>query len=261
MRQAAVVARLRAAGCVFAEEEAQLLIDAAREDGRDLDALVGRRCDGEPLEIVVGWTEFCGLRIQVDPGVFVPRHRSELLVREAVRLVRPGSVVLDLCCGSGALGAAVAAACPADVRVVAADVDERAVACARRNLAPFGGTVVGGDLDAALPEEIEGRVDILLSNVPYVPSDDVDLLPREARLHEPRHALDGGRDGLDVLRRVLVIAPRWLAAGGALLTEVSEAQVEGALAAVRSAGLQPSVAHDAELEATAVVARQSSVTL
>src|SRR3978361_1278960 len=107
-----VVARLRAAGCVFAEDEAVLLRAAAQGGGGVRAARGGRRAGGEPLEQVVGWAEFCGLRIVVEPGVFVPRRRTGFLVRQAVPLARPGDVVVDLCCGSGALGAALAAAVP-----------------------------------------------------------------------------------------------------------------------------------------------------
>src|SRR5919198_868550 len=104
-----IVSRLRAAGCVFAEDEALLLISAAGSPG-ELAAMVDRRIAGLPLEHVLGWAEFCGLRIAVDPEVFVPRRRTELLVRQAIALARPGAVVVDLCCGSGAVGAALAAA-------------------------------------------------------------------------------------------------------------------------------------------------------
>ena len=104
-----VVARLRAAGCVFAEEEAELLT-AATDSPAALVRMVDRRAAGEPLEQILGWAEFCGLRIAVEPGVFVPRRRSELMVREAAALAGPRPVVLDLCCGSGALGVALAAA-------------------------------------------------------------------------------------------------------------------------------------------------------
>src|SRR3954463_6070240 len=101
-REDAVVARLRAAGCVFAEGEAQLLLSEAGA-GAEVDVLVARRVAGEPLEQVLGWAECRGLRIAVAPGVFVPRRRTELLVEEALSLARPGAVVVDLCCGSGAL--------------------------------------------------------------------------------------------------------------------------------------------------------------
>ena len=136
-REVAVVRRLRAAGCVFAEDEARLLLAEARTADQ-LDALVERRVAGEPLEHLLGWAEFAGLRIAVGPGVFVPRRRTEVLVAEAVALARPGAVVVDLCCGSGAVGVAVASAVPG-IELHAADVDPAAVACARANLAGLGG--------------------------------------------------------------------------------------------------------------------------
>jgi release factor glutamine methyltransferase len=240
-----VVHRLRAAGCVFAEDEAALLLEA----GGDLDALVARRVAGEPLEQVLGWAEFCGLRLAVAPGVFVPRQRTRLLVREAVALARPGSVVLDLCCGTGAVGVAVAAAV-GSVELHAADVDPAAVACARRNGA---GSVHEGDLYEALPAALRGRVDVLVANAPYVPTGAIALMPPEARDHEARAALDGGDDGLDVHRRVAAGAPDWLAPGGALLVETSRGQAPGTLAAVRAAGLTGRVVTDEDLAGTVVV--------
>jgi release factor glutamine methyltransferase len=244
----AVVARLRAAGCVFAEEEAALLLEPGPAG---LEDRVARRVAGEPLEQVLGWAAFCGLRVAVEPGVFVPRRRSELMVAAAVARVRPGDVVVDLCCGSGAVGLAVATAVPGVV-LHAADVDPAAVACARRNLAGVG-TVHAGDLDAPLPAEVRGRVAVLTCNAPYVPTDAVALMPPEARDHEPRVALDGGADGLDVVRRVAAAAPGWLAPGGALLVETSTAQLPAATAAFAAAGLAPSVAEDDDLGATVVV--------
>jgi release factor glutamine methyltransferase len=245
----AVVARLRAAGCVFAEEEAGLLQEQAGSTA-ELDALVARRAAGEPLEQVLGWAEFCGLRIAVEPGVFVPRRRTEFLARQAIARARPGSVVVDLCCGSGALAAAVAAAVP-DVDLHAADVEPAAVRCARRNLP--GARVHEGDLFGSLPAGLRGRIDVLVANVPYVPTAEVALLPPEAREHEPRRALDGGGDGLDVLRRVAAEAPEWLAPGGALLSEVSERQAPTAVAVLAAAGLVPRTAEDDDEGATVVL--------
>ncbi|CQR65794.1 Protein methyltransferase hemK homolog [Streptomyces leeuwenhoekii] len=229
------MAALRAAGCVFAEEEAELLLTAAG-DPAELTALVERRAAGEPLELVVGWAEFRGLRITVEPGVFVPRRRTEFLVEQALAHAPEAAVVVDLCCGSGALGAALADAL-GDVEVHAADIDPAAVRCAGRNLAAYGGQVHAGDLFEALPGGLRGRIDILAANVPYVPTGEVPLLPAEARDHEPPTALDGGEDGLDVLRRVAAEAPEWLAPGGLLLVETSERQAAGALAAFTRSGL------------------------
>ncbi|MDQ7906365.1 putative protein N(5)-glutamine methyltransferase [Phytohabitans sp. ZYX-F-186] len=255
-----IVERLRAAGCVFAEDEARLLTAAAAGPG-DLAALVARRVAGEPLEHLLGWVEFCGLRIALDPGVFVPRRRTALLVREAVaRLAgRPAPpTVVDMCCGSGAVGAAVARAA-GPVTLHATDVDPAAVRCARRNLAPAGGTVYQGDLDAPLPAALRGRVDVLVANVPYVPTAELARMPPEARDHEPRIALDGGADGLDVLRRVASAAPVWLAPGGHLLIETSDRQAAAAVAAFAAAGLTARVVTDDDLAATAVVGTREPV--
>jgi release factor glutamine methyltransferase len=258
----AIVTRLRAAGCVFAEDEAQLLIDAARTP-EDLEAMVDRRAAGLPLEQVVGWAEFCGLRIAVQPGVFVPRRRTEYLVRRAIALSRPapaapagrspaGHSVVDLCCGSGALGAAIAAAL-GPVELHAADIDPAAVACARRNVAAFGGQVYQGDLYEPLPSRLRGRVGLLAANVPYIPTGEIALLPPEARLHEPQVALDGGADGLDLLRRVAAGAPGWLAPGGHLLIETSQRQAPEASAAFARSGLIPQVTSSEELNATVII--------
>jgi len=254
--EAAIVTRLRAAGCVFAEDEARLLLSAARTPA-ELSAMVDRRAEGQPLEHVLGWADFCGLRIAVDPGVFVPRRRTEFLVREAVAIAPPRPVVVDLCCGSGAVGAALAAALDG-AELHAADIDPAAVRCARRNVVPAGGQVYAGDLFEPLPAALRGRVGILAANVPYVPSAEVGLLPAEARLHEPRAALDGGADGLDVLRRVAAEAPRWLAAGGSLLVETSERQEKAACETTRRGGLVPRVARSAEFGATVIVATRSA---
>jgi release factor glutamine methyltransferase len=242
------VARLRAAGCVFAEDEARLLIATARTPD-ELAGMVERRVAGLPLEQVLGWAEFCGLRIAVEPGVFVPRRRTEFLVRQAVALARPGSVVIDLCCGAGAIGAALAAAVDR-AEVHAADIDPAAVRCARRNVP---GHVYQGDLYQPLPVQLRGRVGILAANVPYVPTGEIGFLPPEARAHEPRVALDGGPDGLDVLRRVAAGAPDWLAPGGHLLIETSERQAPSAAAAFAGHGLTPRIATSADLNATVVI--------
>ncbi|MGP3949015.1 putative protein N(5)-glutamine methyltransferase [Streptomyces sp. 7N604] len=246
-----VVTRLRAAGCVFAEDEAQLLTTTARTPA-ELAAMVDRRAAGLPLEHVLGWAEFCGLRIAVDPGVFVPRRRTEFLVRQAAALAPPRAVVVDLCCGSGAVGAALGAALDR-AELYAVDIDPAAVRCARRNVAAAGGQVYEGDLYEPLPAALRGRVDVLLANVPYVPTDQIELLPPEARVHEPRVALDGGSDGLDVLRRVTAAASLWLAPGGHLLFETSERQAQEAVAAVARCGLTPRVAVFDELNATIVI--------
>ncbi|MDF3301372.1 putative protein N(5)-glutamine methyltransferase [Streptomyces tropicalis] len=249
--RADVAAALRAAGCVFAEDEADLILATARTADETAE-LVRRRAAGLPLEQVVGWARFHGLRISVEPDVFVPRRRTEFLVEQAVAAAPERAVVVDLCCGSGAVGAALADALdPAELH--AADIDPAAVRCARRNVAPFAGQVHTGDLFDALPPALRGRIDVLAANVPYVPTGEVGLLPAEARDHEPLVALDGGSDGLDVLRRVTADAPRWLARGGRLLSETSERQAPAALEALRRAGLHPRLAVSEELHATVVI--------
>ena len=250
LRPAAIAARLRAAGCVFAEEEARLLI-AAAPGPADLEVMVERRVGGLPLEYVIGWAEFCGLRISIDPGVFVPRHRSEFLVSQATARAAAGVVVLDLCCGSGALGAALAAAL-GPIELHAGDIDPAAVRCAERNLAEIGGRVYHGDLFDPLPPSLRGRVDVLIANVPYVPTDEIALLPREARLYEPEAALNGGPDGLDLARRVAAEAPLWLAPGGHLLIETSYHQADATAAIFAESGLVPEVTRLDELDATVV---------
>jgi release factor glutamine methyltransferase len=252
LTHAEITTALRAAGCVFAAAAATILLDQGADD---VGALVARRVAGEPLEVVVGWADFCGLRIEIDPGVFVPRRRTELLVHEAVRLAPTGPepvVVLDLCCGSGALGVALAHRL-GSVELYAADVEPAAVRCARRNVGAVGGQVLEGDLVEPLPQSLRGRVQLLVANVPYVPTDAIALMPPEARLHEPLVTLDGGSDGLDVLRRVATAAPRWLAPGGHLLVETSDAQVGAAVTAFTAAGLVARVVTDEDAEATAVV--------
>lgn len=250
-RDAGVVGELRAAGCVFAEEEAALLVEAAPEPSA-LAALVSRRVAGEPLEQVLGWAEFCGMRVLVDPGVFVPRRRTELVVREAVAHVRqlPAPIVVDLCCGSGAVGAAVAATLPT-ATVHACDVDQVAVRCAQRNLP--AGRVHEGDVYDALPVGLRGRVDVVAANTPYVPTEAIATMPPEARDHEPRVALDGGPDGLTLARRVAAGAPSWLAPGGAVVVEASERQAPELATLFRAAGLGTRVVLAPELDATVVV--------
>ncbi|MEU2611739.1 putative protein N(5)-glutamine methyltransferase [Micromonospora sp. NPDC007271] len=250
----ALVARLRAAGCVYAEDEADLLI-AAADTAEALAWLADRRVAGLPLEHLLGWAEFCGLRVAVDSGVFVPRGRTALLVSAAAAVAGPAPAVLDLCCGSGA-AALVLHGRLAPRWLAAADIDPAAVACARRNLAPLGVPVYQGDLFGPIPTEWRGRLDLVVANAPYVPSGAVAILPTEARLHEAPVALDGGVDGLAVLRRVAAGAAEWLAPGGHLAVEISAGQAEALCGLLTEAGLVPRVVHDDDLDATAVTARR-----
>jgi release factor glutamine methyltransferase len=246
-----VISRLRSAGCVFAEDEAELLV-AAAGSADELDRLVAERVAGRPLEQVLGWASFCGLRVTVQPGVFVPRRRTELLVREAVPVLRPGDVLLELCCGSGAIALALATAVPGVV-VYAVDSEQAAVRSASGNLRGVNAQVLQGDLYQPLPAWLRGRVAVLVANAPYVPTGSIGLMPPEARQHEPRVALDGGPDGLDVQRRIIAEAPDWLAVGGLLIIETGRRQAPSTAAAMQAAGLSARTATDDELDATAVL--------
>jgi release factor glutamine methyltransferase len=246
-----IIEILRRAGCVFAEEEAQLLISEAQTLDA-LTSLVNLRSKGTPLEYVLGWAEFCDIRISVDPGVFVPRRRTEFLVQKAVALSTPGAVVVDLCCGTGAVGVAIANAL-GSIELYSVDIDLTAVHCASRNVEPLGGHAYKGDLYEALPAKLRGKVNLLVANAPYVPTEAIKLLPRESRLHEPKVALDGGNDGLDIQRKVAREASLWLAAGGYLLVETSKMQAHQTLEIISQQGLIPQIIYHEELEATLVI--------
>ncbi|PNI08288.1 putative protein N(5)-glutamine methyltransferase [Arthrobacter sp. AFG7.2] len=251
-----IVSALRAAGCVFAEDEARLLV-AEAPGAAALTEWVGRRISGIPLEFILGWADFCGHRIDLEPGVFVPRRRTELLVHQAVTLLQDmphavPSIVVDLCCGSGAVGAAVARQ-HSGIQLHAADIDAAAVKCARRNVGEVGGHVYQGDLFAALPPALRGRVQVLAVNAPYVPTEAIRTMPPEARLHESHAALDGGVDGLDFHRRVAAEAPGWLSPGGHLLVETSRQQAGATAALMAAAGLATLTARSEELDGTVVV--------
>lgn len=250
-----VAGLLRAAGCVFAEEEAEILLSSA-SDASSLEDLISRRAAGLPLEHVVGWAAFCGLRIAVGPRVFVPRRRTELLAGEAALLTAPGSVVLDLCCGSGALGAALLNSVP-ELELYAADLDPEAAEFARRNLPAAAGVFVG-DLFEPLPPSLRGRLDVVLANVPYVPTEEIAAMPTEATTYEARIALDGGHDGLRMQHRVAAEAPDWLAPGGRLLIETSARQLPLTVEAFSANGLAVRVAHSEELDATVVIGTKAS---
>ncbi len=248
-----LVARLRAAGCVFAEEEAALLVEAA-DDQDALERMVRDRVAGRPLEHLLGWAELDGRRVVVTDGVFVPRQRTRLLVDQAAARAPRGGTVVDLCCGTGALLVAVLARRP-DLDGHAADLDPAAVACARTNLSGLApDRVHEGDLYDALPTTLRGRVDVLVVNAPYVPTAEIARMPPEARDHEHRVALDGGHDGLDVHRRVAAGAPDWLAPAGVLVIEVAPGQVATATGLLVAAGLVPQTVTDDERGATALVA-------
>lgn len=253
-----VVARLRAAGCVFAEDEAALLLEAAGSTA-ELESMLARRVAGEPLEHVLGWVEFMGIRVAVGPGVFVPRQRSRVLVAAALAALPPAGgeppVLAELCCGAAAVAAVVARARP-DAHAWASDLDPDAVEVARRNLPSE--RVVVGDLFDGLPAALRGQIDVVVANAPYVPTGELGFMPIEARDHEPRLALDGGPDGVDIHRRIAARARRWLAPGGAVIVETSRRQTAATTAAFEQNGMTCALMRDEEVDGTAIVATVTS---
>jgi release factor glutamine methyltransferase len=246
-----VISRLRTAGCVFAEDEAELLLSSAGTEGA-LEIMLTSREAGIPLEHILGWVDFCGMRIGVAPDVFVPRQRTEFLLNQAGRVTLPGSVILDLCCGSGALGLVLARRI-GSVELHAADIEAAAVRCARRNLETLGASVYEGDLFDPLPGGLMGRIDVLLANVPYVPTYAIGLMPAEARDHEPRVTLDGGDDGLEVLRRLADGVLPWLAPEGHVFIETDAGQAPAAVKILATAGLLARSVYSEEFCSTVII--------
>jgi len=214
-----LAALLAREGFVSAEEEAALLLAASGGDAAALGAMVERRLTGEPLAWITGGVTFCGVEVRVDPGVYVPRWQSEALALRAAARLPAGGVAVDLCTGSGAIARVLAWRVPG-TRVMATDVDARAVACAAAN----GVEVYRGDLFAPLPPALAGAVDVVVAVVPYVPRDELPLLQRDTFTFETPLAYDGGDDGCDVLRRVLRDGVGWLRRGGAMLLELGGSQ-------------------------------------
>ncbi len=244
-----VTATLRAAGCVFAEDEAAILL-AAADSPADLTSMVKQRVAGRPLEYIVGWVAFGGLRIHIADGVFVPRRRTELLAVRAADLMENNQILVDMCCGAGAVAAFVTDTVPT-ARVIACDVDPVATACARRNL-PHA-DVFTGDLFTVLPDSIIGHIDVLAANAPYVPTLDIEMMPREARDHEPTATLDGGTDGLDIARRIVAGAPDRLRPGGHLLIETSTRQAATLTDLMTEQGFRARVVTDDDIGGTVVI--------
>jgi release factor glutamine methyltransferase len=236
---------------VAAEKEAALL-RAAAGDADELETLVRRRTAGEPLAWLVGGVDFGGLRLKVHPGVYVPRLQTEALAERAASLLPSQGVAVDLCTGAGAVAAVLQARRPS-ATVIATDIDPGAVACAREN----GVEALLGDLDAPLPPALHGAVDVLTAVVPYVPSAELVFLPRDVVAFEPIRALDGGRDGVEVLSTVVARSTRWLRPGGWLLLEIGGRQAATVIAATEAAGFgECTILRDEEGDDRAVVGRR-----
>jgi len=227
-----VVRALAEGGCVAPGAEADALFRAASEGVGPIEELVARRLRGEPLAWITGWVRFCGVRLCIDAGVFVPRPHSEALARRAVSLLPAAGRAVDLCTGSGAV-AAVLGWARRRATVVATDVDPVAVECARRN----GVRALLGNLDEPLPKSWRGRVDVMTAVVPYVPTDELHLLPRDVLANEPRRALDGGPRGTSVLLRAAEAAARWLRPGGSVILEIGGDQAAEMASTLADVGL------------------------
>jgi release factor glutamine methyltransferase len=235
-RRGRLVHRLAEAGCVAPDAEADELLRAADLGVGDLDTLAARRERGEPLAWIVGSVVFCGMRLRVDPGVYVPRPQTEALARRAAELLPDHGIGVDLCTGSGAVAAVMARPHP-HATVVATDVDPAAIACATSN----GVTAFLGDLDEPLPLAFARRVDVLTAVVPYVPTEELGLLPRDVVAFEPLRALDGGVEGIAVLEEVVRRSVRWLAPHGRLLLELGGDQATALGPALEEVGLTDTV--------------------
>jgi len=249
-----LTAMLSQAGFIAAEDEANQLLARAAGDGKLLDALVRRRLTGEPLAWIVGTASFCGVEIRVDHGVYVPRWQSEPLARRAVECLPATGVAIDLCTGSGAIARVLMTLRPG-ARVVASDIDERAVACAAAN----GVRVYRGDLFAPVPRALEGRVDVIVGVVPYVPTSALPTLQRDTFAFESTQSYDGGPDGTDILRRVVRESPRFLRRGGALLLELGGRQGDELRDDLARLGyVDVSVLHDDEGDVRGIESRLES---
>jgi release factor glutamine methyltransferase len=233
-----VVAALAEGGCVAPEAEADALFLASSEGVGSIEELVARRLGGEPLAWITGSVLFCGIRVHVDPGVFVPRPHTQAMAQRAVALLPAGGIAVDLCTGSGAVAAVLGLAHPR-ATVLATDVDPVAIACARRN----GVRALVGDLDEPLPPSLSGRVDIMTAVVPYVPTEELPFLPRDVLDHEPRPALDGGPRGTTVLVRAAEAAARWLRPGGSVLLELGGEQASEVATALEDVGFSEMRVH------------------
>ncbi len=231
---ARTTARLAAAGCVSAGDEAAALLGAAGGDARRLESLLVRREAGEPLAWLVGTVDFGGVRLRIEHGVYVPRPHTVELAQRAARHLPEGGTAVDLCTGCGAIAAVLARAVPS-ARVLATDIDRAAVACARAN----GVDADESDLEAALPAWLTGHTDVVTSVPPYVPDAALALLPRDVQEWEPRRALVGGEDGLAVTRRVVVgAATRLLGPGGHLLVEIGGDQYDTMRGVLKATGFE-----------------------
>lgn len=227
----ALSAILSGAGFLAADEEAGELLARAAGDGALLESLLVRRLTGEPLAWITGQIEFCGTEIQVDPGVYVPRWHTEAIARRAIAWLPVEGAAIDLCTGSGAIARVLSSADPG-ARVVASELEQRAVVCAQAN----GVEAYQGDLFDPLPRDLLGSVDVVVGVLPYVPTSELGLLQRDTFSFEDPRLYDGGGDGADLLRRAIAQSPAWLRPGGALLLELGGEQAPSLAGELARAG-------------------------
>lgn len=201
---------------------------------REYDVLVARRADREPLQHLTGVAYFRHVELSVGPGVFVPRPETELLAGWAIEHATEGTVVVDLCTGSGAIAKAVADEAPG-ASVHAVELDEAAYRWAERNLTGTGVDLRHGDLATAF-DDLLGTVDVVTCNPPYIPLEAWESVAAEARDHDPHLALFSGADGLDAIRVLEGRAALLLRPGGVLGFEHADVQGESAPAVLTASG-------------------------
>jgi release factor glutamine methyltransferase len=186
-------------------------------------ALANRRAAGEPLQYLTGVAGFRRLELAVGPGVMIPRPETEVVAEWAMTKLPPGGVVVDCGTGSGAIALAIADERP-DARVIATEMSAAAQPWAEKNRSALGLEVelIASDLLEGIDSELRGRIDVVVSNPPYVALSERDLLPRDVIDHEPHEALFAGEDGLEVIGRLVTEAIEWLRPGGWLVIETGE---------------------------------------
>ncbi len=216
-----ITEQLALAGCVAAREEAEELLEVAGQDRGLLTEMVARRVTGEPIAWITGSVTFCQIKVHVDTGIYVPRWQSEPLALRAVERMPPTGVAIDLCTGSGAIAKTISNYLPL-TKVMATDLDPRAVSCAQTN----GVTAYEGDLLAPISSSFHCGIDLIVGVVPYVPTPALVLLSRDTLTFESTLAYDGGEDGLTLLRRSATEATKFLVPGGAILLEVGGDQAD-----------------------------------
>ena len=212
-------------------------LEMSDEQVSEFMALLSRRANGEPLQYITGEQYFMGHRFSVDPSVLIPRPETELLAEKATHYINGHGVktVLDLCTGSGVLAISIALACPG-VRITASDVSAQALVMAQKNAEALLASDRVEFAESDLFSAITGKFGLIVTNPPYIRTEDLDGLQREIKDHEPLQALDGGQDGLDFYRRIAAEARSYLCPGACLMTEIGADQAEAVSSLFRESG-------------------------